>query len=147
MWKLKTYMHNANNIQDMVWTDRKKTNQDTHILTCNNQYGYKEGISTIDAIIKVAQYVEQADGNAELLLNDISEDFDTINRTPLWTTLYKKGLPEETTIHISRGHQGARLAPKYKGRYGNPNGGKYRGLSSISSKCDPVHNLNGRRDG
>ena len=33
----------------------------THILTSNNQYAYKEGISTTDAIIKVELYIEQTD--------------------------------------------------------------------------------------
>ena len=50
----------------------------------------------------------------------LSEAFDTVNRTLLWKTLYKKGLPEEMIRHIRRGHQGTRLAPKYKGRYGEP---------------------------
>ena len=49
---------------------------------------------------------------------DLSKAFATINRTLLWATLYKKGLPEEMINHIRRGHVGARLAPKYKGRYG-----------------------------
>ena len=40
-----------------------------HILTRNNQFGYKEGISTIDAIIKVEQYIENANRNAKNLVN------------------------------------------------------------------------------
>ena len=49
---------------------------------------------------------------------DPPKAFGAINRTLLWTTLYKKGIPEETIRHIRRGHHGTRLAPKYRGRYG-----------------------------
>ena len=45
----------------------------------------------------------------------LSVSFGTINRTMLWATLYKKGIPEETIGHIRRGHRGTRLSPKYKG--------------------------------
>lgn len=50
---------------------------------------------------------------------DLSKAFDAINRTILWTKLYKKGIPEEMIRRIRRGHQGTTLAPKYKGKYGN----------------------------
>ena len=92
-----------------------------HILTSNNQYGYKEGISTTDAVIKVEQYVGQAGNKEKVLLMDLPEAFGTINRTLLWTTLYKNGVPGEMIRHISRGHRGARHAPKYRGRYGEAN--------------------------
>ena len=51
-----------------------------------------------------------------------SRAFGTINRTLLWETQYRKGLPGEKISQIRRGHQGTRLAPKYKGRYGEPKG-------------------------
>ena len=66
---------------------------------------------------------------------DLSKAFDTIDRTLMRTTLYKKGLPEEMTQHIRRGHIGPRLSPKYKGRYGKlkeNNVGVFRG-SEISA--------------
>ena len=106
-----------------------------HIITRNNQYGRKEGISTTDAIIKVDQYIEQADNKAKVLLMGLSKAFDTINRTLLWATLYKKGLPEETIRHIRSGHQGAKLASKYRGMYGEAKGeniGVFQG-SAISA--------------
>ena len=53
---------------------------------------------------------------------DISKAFGTINRAKLWTTLYTKGVPGEMIRHIGRGHQGTRLAPKYRGRYGEAKG-------------------------
>ena len=52
---------------------------------------------------------------------DLSKAFGAINRTLLWTTLYKKGIPEEMIKHIRRGHTGTKLAPKYKGKYGKLN--------------------------
>ena len=122
MQELQTNMHNANNIRNLFRTHRKKLTKITHILTSNNQYGYKEGVSKSDAVINVEQYIKQAENKAKILLMDLSKAFDAINRTLLWTTLYKKGLPEETINHIRRGHTGTRLAPKYKGRYGKLNG-------------------------
>ena len=67
-------------------------------------------------------YIEQEDRNAKILLMDLPKAFGAINRTVIWTTLYKKGLPAEMIKHIRRGHQGTRLAPKYKGMYGTPKG-------------------------
>ena len=92
-----------------------------HIITSNNQYGYKEGVSTADAIIKVEQYIQQTGNKAKILLMDLPKAFGAINRAILWTTLYKKGIPEEMIKHIRRRHIGTRLAPKYKGRYGKLN--------------------------
>ena len=51
-----------------------------HILTINNQYGYKEGISTVGALAKVDPYIEQADRRAKILLMDLSKAFGAINR-------------------------------------------------------------------
>ena len=92
-----------------------------HIITSNNQFGYKEGVSTADAIIKVEQYIKYDGSNDKILLMDLSKAFGSINRTIRWATLYKKGLPEETIRHIRGGHTGTRLAPKYKGKYGKLN--------------------------
>ena len=114
-------MPHANNLQNMVRTYRKKTNKIMHIITGNNQFGYKEGVSTADAIIKVEQYIKNTSKNAKIVLMDLSKAFDTINRTLLWTTLNKKGIPEEMIKRIRRGHTGTKLAPKYKGRYGKLN--------------------------
>ena len=62
---------------------------------------------------------------------------DAINRTLLCTTLYKKELPEETIMRIRRGHQGTRLSPQYRWRYGETKGGNigvFQG-SEISASC------------
>ena len=89
---IQTNMPNANYIQDMVGTHYKKLTKIMHILTRNNQYGYRAGISTSDAIIKMEQYVEHANRGDKIPLMDLSMEFDTINRTLQLTTLYKKGL-------------------------------------------------------
>ena len=101
----------------MVRTNRKATHQDRAHTRKENQFGYKEGVSTIDAIIKIEPYVEHSDRDAEILPMCRPKAFDTLNRTLLWATLYKKGLPVEMIKHIRRGRQGTRLAPKYKGVY------------------------------
>ena len=49
---------------------------------------------------------------------DIAKAFDKVNRTLLWATLYKKGLPIDMITHIRRGHQNATLLPKTRGKYG-----------------------------
>ena len=67
----------------------RKLTTTTHILTRNNQYGFNAGISAIDAIIKIDQYIEHANRDAGILLADIAKAFGAINRTLLWATLYK----------------------------------------------------------
>ena len=89
-----------------------------HILTSRKQYGFIEGISTTDAIVKVEQYIEQTDCEERVLLIDLSKAFGATSRTLPRTTLYKKGLPEEIIRHIRKGHRWARLSPEYSGRYG-----------------------------
>ena len=103
-----------------IWSglSARKLTKIMHILPSNNKYGYEEGISTTDAIMKAEKYIEQEDKKGKVPVMDLSKAFGTINRTLLWATLYKKGLPEQMIRHIRRGHQGPRLAPKYRGRYG-----------------------------
>ena len=60
-----------------------------HIITRVNQFVYKEGISTIDAIIKIDQYIEQANQGTKILLMGRPMAFDALNRTMLWAALYK----------------------------------------------------------
>ena len=54
----------------------------------------------------------------KILLMGLPKAFGAINRKLLRATLYKKGIPEELVRRVGRGHQGTRLAPKYRGRYG-----------------------------
>jgi len=89
-----------------------------HIITAQTQYGYKMNVSTIDAIMKIEDYLENLTPNSNILLMDITKAFDAINRTMLWTTLYKKGLPVEMINHIHRGRKNTQLQAKSNGRYG-----------------------------
>ena len=89
-----------------------------HILTANNQFGYKEGLSTTDAIQKVEEYINKATPDSHIILMDLSKAFDTINRPLLWTALYKKGIPIEMIKQIWRGHQNTQLMAKTNNQYG-----------------------------
>ena len=86
-----------------------------HIITRNNQYGYNEGISAIDAIAKIERYVEHAIRAAGILFMGLSTAFGAVNRKLLWATLYRKWIRWEIINRIRRGHRGAKLAPKYRG--------------------------------
>ena len=50
---------------------------------------------------------------------DLSKAFDTVNRTILWTSLYKAGLPIQTILHIRRGHIDTTLQAKHNKQYGD----------------------------
>ena len=119
-----------------------------HILSRNIQFGYKEGISTIGAIIKIGQYIERANRDADILMMGRPKAFGAINKTLLWTTLYKKGIPVEMIIRIRRGHQRTKLAPKYKWGYGGLSWSNIgRCISTIGHYRATSHNLHGRNDG
>ena len=65
---------------------RKLTNL-MHIPTRRNQFGYKDGISKIDDIIKVDQYKEHANRDAKISPMGLSKAFGAIDRTPQRGTL------------------------------------------------------------
>jgi len=106
-----------------------------HLLTITNQYGYKKGLSTIYDIYKIEQYIQEGETDAQILLMDLSRAFDTINRTQLWTALYKKELPLGTIIQIREGRKNTKLCAEHQGEYGKlrkNNVGVFRG-SEISA--------------
>ena len=49
----------------------------------------------------------------------LSKAFGKVNRTILWTTLYKKGPPIQTIQHIRRRHNKTTLQAKYSQQYGS----------------------------
>ena len=55
-WELQAYIPKANYIQNRSGLITRKLTKIIRILARNNQFGHKEGISTIDAIIKIEQY-------------------------------------------------------------------------------------------
>ena len=90
-----------------------------HLMAGLTQYGYKQGLSAIDAILKIEQYIREGTKGAQILLMGLSKAFGAINRTKLWTTLYKKGLPLETISNIRKGHQNPpMICAKYQVAYG-----------------------------
>ena len=72
----------------------------------------------MDAIIKIGQYIEHANRDAEIMLMCLSKAIGAINKKLLWATLCMKGPPVETIKHIGRGHRRTKLVPKYIGKYG-----------------------------
>ena len=73
-----------------------------HLLTPNNQFGYKNGLSAIDAIIKIGQSIQTGTQCAKIILMDLSKAFGCVNCSTLWTTLYKTGLPIRNPEHTAR---------------------------------------------
>ena len=117
MRELQANLPNENHIQNMVGANHAKTNQDRAYTRKKQSIRIqrRDGVSTIGAIIKVEQYIGNANHDAKILLMGLSKAFGAINRTLLWATLYKKGMPIDMIKHIRQGHQDTKLAPKYKG--------------------------------
>ena len=63
IWALPAYMHEEDHLQNLARAHREKLIKIAHILTINSQYGYKEGISTIDAAVKIEQYKQYRIGH------------------------------------------------------------------------------------
>lgn len=76
-----------------------------HLTTGTTQYGYRQGLSTLGAIVEIEQHTQEGTKATHVLLMDLPNAFDTINRNQLWATLYKKGLPVEIITNIRQGHQ------------------------------------------
>ena len=112
-----------------------------HLATPSTQYGYKNGLSAIDAIIKLEHAIKTGPDNLAIVLMDISKAFECVNRTLLWTTLYKKLIPTSTTQHIRQGHQNTTLRNKDNGQYGPPVKTTLGGISSLSTKCATIHHI------
>ena len=132
-----------------IWSNlvTKRLSQILHIITSNNQYGYKEKNSTIDAIMKVEQYLTTKNNATNILLMDLSKAFDTVNRTILWTSLYKAGLPIQLILHIRRGHIETTLQAKHNKLYGGGNQQQHRSFPRLSHKRVTLYNLPTRYDG
>jgi len=96
----------------------KKTNTNTTPHDQHNPIWIQKGLSAIGAIQKVEQYIQEGTKGSQIILMGLSKAFDTINRTQLWTALYKKGLPLENIVQIRHGHQNTQLCEKHKGQYG-----------------------------
>ena len=71
-----------------------------HLVTSTTRCGYKQGISTIDPARWAEQFAREHDPESKIILRDLAKSFGTIDRTQLWGTLYKKGLPLENIVQI-----------------------------------------------
>ena len=56
----------------------------------NNNLDTKTNLSTAGAIVKLETYLATETPDAHIALMDIAKAFGKVNRTLLWTTLYKK---------------------------------------------------------
>jgi len=103
-----------------------------HLATSNTQYGYKQNVSTADAIIKLEQAISTGPNTTAITLMDLSKAFDCVDRKLLWGTMYKIGIPIKMMLHIKEGHQKTTLRSKDNGKYGRPiknNIGVFQGAS------------------
>ena len=91
-----------------------------HLLTSSTKYGYKPGVSTIDAIIRIEHAIQTGPNNLEIAIMDLAKAFGCVNRRLLWATLYKKGIPITTINHIKQGHLNTTIRCKDNGKYGIP---------------------------
>ena len=113
-------MPNANNIQNMGQTTNNRLAKIIHLMTTSTQYGYKSGLSTIGAIIKLEHAIQTGPDSANIVLMGLSKAFGSVNRRILWETLYKTGLPIPTIKHIMHGHQSTTPRCNDNGTYGTP---------------------------
>ena len=86
MRKLPPPMHATSNLQEMEQHPTIKTRQILPIVTGDDQYGYKEGLSTIDAIVGIENYARTSNEIRQIILLDIKKAFGAVSRTALWTS-------------------------------------------------------------
>ena len=106
-----------------------------HLLTSNIQYGYKNGLSAIDAILKIEHAIHTGPKDTKIILMGLSKDFDCVNHTLLRAALYKMGLPLHTIFNIQKGHQNTTIRCKDANQYGEAilsNVGVFQGSALIA---------------
>jgi len=91
-----------------------------HLAPSNTQFGYKSGLSTIDAVIKLERAIQTGPFSAEIALVDLIKAFGSVNRQILWGTLFEIGLPMPLVKHIKEGRQNTTLRCKDNITYGPP---------------------------
>ena len=88
-----------------------------HLITNQTQYVYKTKLSTPDALVAIESYLAQSTPETHLLTG-LTKAFGKVNRTILWTAVYKKALPIGLIANIRRGNHNTKLQPKCNGSYG-----------------------------
>ena len=105
----------------------RKLTKIMHIVTSNNQYGYKKGFPRqIQYPSRTVHRTGRQQG--ESTINGHIKSIWRDQQTASIGDSLKKGPPEEMIRHIRRGHQGAKLAPKYRGMYGEAKDSNVGGL-------------------
>ena len=112
-------MAHANSIK--IWTIliTRRLSGILHTLTIVNQYGYKQGISTLGAYKKLQNTYEVEGGHASIT-NGPLQSMRRNNPNPTMDNTIQKGLPLETITHIREGRRHTTLCTKYQGKYGKP---------------------------
>ena len=83
MQKLPPNMYNAISYKIRPELITEKLMKILHLMTGIAQYGYKHGLSTLDAIVKIEQYSQEHAHGGQVLLMALSRAFDAINRAQL----------------------------------------------------------------
>ena len=133
---IQTNLPNENNIYK-IWSQllTKRLSEIIHTITSTQQYGYITSLSTADAIMKLEAHLTKTTPETHIVLTGLTKAFEKVNRTLLWTTLYKKEIPIEMITRIRRGNKNTTLVPRLKNKYGKPtenNVGVFQG-SAISA--------------
>ena len=105
-----------------IWHKLQTNRQERirHVVTSSTQYGYKSGISTIDAIAKIEHAIQTGPASTTIVPMGLSKSFGCVNRLILWTTLYKLGLPIPVILHMENSYQNTTRRHKNNGVYGPP---------------------------
>ena len=101
-----------------------------NLLTKETQIAYKQGRSSVD-VLPLVRHLLKFNEARQLILIDLSESFDSINRNTIWTVLYEKGIPWEMIARLRMCHMGNKLCPKYRGAMGKyiyKNKGVFQGI-------------------
>jgi len=92
-----------------------------NILTDEKQTAYKMNRSTSDILNILETYMRKPDTmrtGKSITLIDLSKAFDRMNRTNLYSILYRKGVPIELIKLIRTTHTNTNLAPKSQNKLG-----------------------------
>jgi len=104
-------------------------------MIANTQFGYKSGLSAIDAIIKIEHAIQTGPGSAKIVLMGLSKAFDIVSRLILRTTIFTTGHPLKIAQRIAARLQKTTLRCKDNSTYGPPvfnNIGVFQGSALIA---------------
>lgn len=99
-----------------------------HRLTPNNRFWYKQGLSTLDALINLDHVIHMRSKSAKIILAGPPKAFGCVRSRIIWTALYKTGLTISIVKNIKKGRQNTtlrcsdmeRMGLQYRQRRGSP---------------------------